>query len=214
MQSDEKAITPKGLQVVTSYLASDRRHHRRRSSARGTRRSPCRRGCTRSAPRSALMTRYGATPTPRAGPGARTGRGSRSPIPARGRAMPMFLMIPAKDEVPLHTRLTEFADAVDSPSMRRTMSSKTPEDELARRADWYRKRWYSIDPNADGEASGTCRRRRSCYTPRWSCRSASGTGNPRRGLVRGGPSHRHLLLRGRRAQLPHRLRRPGVTRSA
>ena len=55
---------------------------------------------------------------------------------------------PAKDEVPLHTRLTEFADAVDSPSMRRTMSSKTPEDELARRADWYRKRWYSIDPNA------------------------------------------------------------------
>ena len=56
---------------------------------------------------------------------------------------------PAKDEVPLHTRLTEFAGAVDSPSMRRTMSSKTPETAPARRADWYRKRWYSIDPNAD-----------------------------------------------------------------
>ena len=54
---------------------------------------------------------------------------------------------PAKDEVPLHTRLTKYADAVDSPSMH-TMSSKTPEDELAGRADWYRKRWYSIDPNA------------------------------------------------------------------
>jgi hyperpolarization activated cyclic nucleotide-gated potassium channel 2 len=51
---------------------------------------------------------------------------------------------PAKDEVPLHTRLTKYADAVDSPSMH-TMSSKTPEDELA---GWYRKRWYSIDPNA------------------------------------------------------------------
>ena len=79
-------------------------------------------------------------------PGRKNRSRQPSPIPARGRAMPMFLMIPAKDESP--ARLTEFADAVDSPSMRRTMSSKTPEDELARRADWYRKRWYSIDPNA------------------------------------------------------------------
>ena len=39
------------------------------------------------------------------------------------------------------------ANAMDSTSTR-TVSGKTPGDEHARRVDRYRKRWYSIDPNA------------------------------------------------------------------
>ena len=53
----------------------------------------------------------------------------------------------AKDEAPTHARLTEYANAMDSTSTR-TVSGKTPGDEHARRVDRYRKRWYSIDPNA------------------------------------------------------------------
>ena len=53
----------------------------------------------------------------------------------------------AKDDAPTHARLTEFADAVSSTTAR-TVSEKIPSDELARRVDRYRKRWYSIDPNA------------------------------------------------------------------
>ena len=48
---------------------------------------------------------------------------------------------PSKDE-PAHARLTEFANAVGSNSMR------APSEKVIGDVDRYRKRWYSIDPNA------------------------------------------------------------------
>jgi hyperpolarization activated cyclic nucleotide-gated potassium channel 2 len=48
---------------------------------------------------------------------------------------------PSKDE-PTHARLTEFANAVGSNGMR------APSEKVIGDVDRYRKRWYSIDPNA------------------------------------------------------------------
>ena len=48
---------------------------------------------------------------------------------------------PSKDE-PTHARMTEYANAVDSNDMR------APSEKAIGDVDRYRKRWYSIDPNA------------------------------------------------------------------